>query len=321
MELIEQPRFAARHQIPLAVTLRRFTAAKEYLAEFVLAEAIAIGGDDPSLLRDAMAAPTAVLDRLLATVAEEYEREARSRPGPREARLVACAERLLAGEPADPSILEYELDCHHLGLVADSADARPLLQALAGEFDCRSLVLARSSDQLWVWLGRGRGPLDPKAVRDWIAREGPPELAIAIGEPKRGRSGWRLTNEQARSAVGLARRAKDAPVVEYAEAMLVASIAGDRLTMTSLRERYVDPIGNAPNGAELLIMLRAYFKAERNTSSAAEALGISRQTAALRIKEVEECIGERVNQCEDRLVPALMLEKLGFFPDRSESRS
>jgi hypothetical protein len=317
LAVIVQARQAARHRIPLATTLRRYLAAQMLLGDFALEEA---AGIDPPSLRAAMAAQGAAFERLVAIATEEYGREARARPASHEARLVERARRLLAGELVDPSLLEYELCGHHLGLVAGSADARSLIRRLAGELGCRSLILSPSGEELWAWLGSAREPIDPAAVRVWLASEGGPGHFIGMGEPKTGRDGWRLTHEQARAAVWIA-DARSAPVVDYTEAALLASIGRDAVLTRSLQERYLLPLAGARLGGDVLrTTLRTYFRTDKNSSSAAAALGISRQTVANRIQAVEKCIGQPLSECSDALLAALSLEELGRVSNPPASR-
>jgi hypothetical protein len=305
-----QSRLAARHRVPLETVLLRYTAAKTLLANFVLEEAEAVAACNPALLHAALAAQGAAFERLLATATEEYGWEARSHPSSHEARLVERVKRLLAGELVDPSILDYELDGHHLGLVACSAEARPLVRRLAGEIGCRSLILAPSSEELWAWLGSARSPIDPAAVRSWLTTEGCPDLPFGMGEPKSGRTGWRLTHQQARASVWIA-DAKSAPVVEYLESALLASMGRDPLLTTTLQEKYLHPLAQARDGEALRTTLRAYFQANGNSSSAAHALGVTRQTVANRIQTAEKYIGQSLGECAPALNAALSLEELG----------
>ncbi|HET8956462.1 MAG TPA: helix-turn-helix domain-containing protein [Solirubrobacterales bacterium] len=307
LALIVQARYAARHRIPLETVLRRYLAAEKQLADIVLEEA---AGIDPCQLRAAVGAQSAAFERLLAVATEEYGREVRARPASHEARLVERARRLLAGELVDPSILEYDLAVHHLGLLAP-AGARPLLRRLAAELDCRSLLLIPSPEELWAWLGTARGPVDPAAVRAWLSSKGEPEQPIGIGEPKRGRDGWRLTHEQARAALWVARE-KTTPVVEYTDAALLASFGRDPLLTASLQERYLLPLASGRDGGQMLrATLRSYFQAGRNSTSAAAALGVSRQTVANRLQAVERCLDQPLDRCADALQAALSLEELG----------
>ncbi|HEX3041437.1 MAG TPA: helix-turn-helix domain-containing protein [Solirubrobacterales bacterium] len=229
------------------------------------------------------------------------------------------ARRLLAGEVTDRSLLDYELGCHHLGLVANSAEARPLVRRLAAAVGCRSLILTPSDEELWAWLGSTREPVESARVRNWLASEGDPSLPIGMGEPKSGRDGWRLTHQQARASIGIA-AAQSAPVVEYAWAALPASMGGDVLLTTSLQEKYLRPLDNSRLGGEVLrTTLRSYFRAEWNRSAAASALGVTRQTVTNRIQAAEECIGLPLAECKDALTAALRLEELGCIKDPPDS--
>jgi hypothetical protein len=311
LAVLAQARLAARLRIPLETVLLRHFAAKTRLTDFVLEEAAGAAGCDAPLLRGALGDQGAAFESLVALATEEYRREAQARPASHEARLVERVQRLLAGELVDPSLLEYELGGHHLGLVACSVEARPLIRRLAGELGCRSLVLAPASGELWAWLGSTREPIDPVAVRGWLGDNGSADLPIGMGEPKCGCGGWRLTHRQARASIWIA-EARPAPVVEYPEAALLTSMGGDAVLTTSLREKYLLPLAEERDGGEVLrTTLRAYFRADRNSSSAGAALGVSRQTVANRIATAERRIGQRLNECAEALYAALCLEELG----------
>jgi hypothetical protein len=290
------------------------------LGQFVVEEGAAIEACDPAVVPAATAALAGAFDSLLESAGGEYGLGARSRPGSHEVRLVERVRRLLAGEQVDASLLEYELGGHHLGLVARSSEARTLVRRLVKEIGCRSLVLAPSDDEMWAWLGNARGPVDSAAVRTWLDANGSPDLPIGMGEPKSERSGWRLTHRQAGESVWVA-AAKSAPVVEYPEAAILASIARDPVLMTSLEERYLHPLSKARDAETLRKTLRTYFKADGNGTSAASALGVSRQTVANRIDTVEKCIGMPLAECRDALHAALGLEELGRISVPPDSRS
>jgi len=317
LPLLLQARCAARHRIPLELAVRRYVAAERQLAHLAHEES---AGLDPDQVRAALSGLTAAAERLLTTATEEYEREAKSRPPTHEARLVKRARRLLAGELVDPTCLDYDLGGHHLGLVARSAEGRPLLRRLATDLDCRALLLAASPEELWAWLGRGGGPIDAAAVREWLAGNAGPEHRIGVGEPKSQRSGWRLTHEQAQAAVGIA-QGRGAPVAEYADVALLSSVSRDALATTSLYERCLLPLTvERDGGAHLRDTLRAYFRTGLNASAAGPSLGVSRQTVANRVRQAEEHIGQPLAQCGPALEIALELEELGCFTDLSDFR-
>ena len=69
------------------------------------------------------------------------------------------------------------------------------------------------------------------------------------------------------------------PLTRYADVALMAAVLRDELLAESMVEVYLSALGDRHGaGAVLRQTLRAYFKAERNASSAASALGVSRQT-------------------------------------------
>ena len=79
----------------------------------------------------------------------------------------------------------------------------------------------------------------------------------------------------------------------------------------SLRSLYLEPLeAERDGGATLKETLRAYFRAERNVSSAAGALGVNRNTIASRLRTVEERLGRSLATCGADLEVALDLAEL-----------
>jgi hypothetical protein len=315
-----QARLAARHGIPFSTATQRYLAALATFSGFVVREAAAIENCAAALLPGAMDAQAAAFDRLFAAATEEYGRGGRSRPGSHDARLVEQVRRLLAGQTVDAALLGYELGGHHLALVARSSETRALVRSMAKTIGCRSLVLAPSEEEMWAWLGSARGPVDSAAVRTWLDANGSPDLTIGMGEPKSGLTGWRLTHRQALESISIA-SAKSAPVIEYREVALLASMARDPILPTSLEERYLHPLSQAREPEILRETVRVYFQTDGNGTSTASALGVSRQTVANRIQLVEKCIGLPLGECRDVLSAALALEELGRISHSPDSHS
>lgn len=315
--LIAQARLAARQGIPLEMVTRRYMAGKALLDHFMLEEAAAIGVRDPALLRDALAAHHTALDRLLSTVSEEYRREEQSRQRSTGDRQLERVRRLLAGELVDPSCLDYELDSHHLGVVIHSTEARQIIRVLAAESDSRPLIVRASEAETWGWLG-SKEPLDPAAIGQLAARASS-SAPIAIGEPTRDLSGWRLTHRQARAAFSVA-QVPEVTFIRFAEVAMVIGVTESSLLATSLQEIYLAPLRKERDGGEALrATLRAYFCADRNVSSAAAALKVSRQTVTSRLRQVEDQVGRPLNECADSVAAALRMEELGLLEEPRHS--
>ena len=306
--LLAQARLAARAEVGIDTVLRRYLAGYNLLGDLLIGEAVggAIGRGE---LKQALRCLAAGLDRLIAAVSDDYSREThRLRPSP-EQRRASRVEGLLRGELVDSAGLEYPFNGHHLGMVAVGEGAVEALQALASALDCRLLSVSRDGEAIWAWLGGRRRISAPDLERPG---SGVPlaNLTLSIGEPGRGFAGWRLSHRQARAALPIAMRS-GAPVTAYADVALLASVLENDLLATSLREMYLVPLAHAREGGAMLReTLRAYFAAERNVSSAAASLGVSRQTVINRLRVSEEGFQRSLSSCAGEVEVALSLEEL-----------
>jgi hypothetical protein len=306
--LIAQTRLASRLKIPLDRVIRRYLLAKDLVGDFMLEEAAAIDTFDAHDLRTAIATLGASFDQMLATVTEEYQRETRVTGRSSGGRLEDRVRRLLAGELLDPASIDYDLSVYHLGLVARSTDAKQRLRLLASETNTRCLMVGPSSGELWVWLG-GPAALDPSVIRRCLSRS-PTSVPIGIGEPEAGPGGWRLTHRQAKAAVTAAASSEN-DIARYGDVALLVSAGQDPLLTTSLMKTYLSRLATGRDGGAVLReTLRAYFAADRNSSSAAAALGVTRQTVSSRLKSVEERLAQPLSDCATLLHTALRLEDL-----------
>jgi hypothetical protein len=305
--LLAQARLAARNRIALETVLRRYFAGHALLGDCLVEEAER-AGIDRAALRRLLRAQAALFDRLLAAVSEEHRRESAVRIDSSERRRAERVERLLAGESIEAGGLGYEFDACHLGLIAQGPGAAEAVRELAGALDQRLLLLAREEGELWAWLG-SRREVDPAALKRSLEQSGPP-IVLASGEPADGLAGWRFSHRQAKAAFPIAKRGRER-FVRYSDVALLASILGDDLLATSLRELYLKPLERERDGGEVLReTLRAYFAAGRNASSAAVALGVNRNTMTNRLRAIEQHLGRSLGTCAVGVEAALSLEAL-----------
>ncbi len=306
--LLAQARLAARNRIGIEVVMRRYLAGYTLLGDFLVeeAEASGLGG---SALKRLLRSQAAQLDRLLAAVGAEHARESAQRPATSRRRRLDLVRRLLAGEPVDASPLAYDLEAHHLALLASGPGAEALLRALAAELDRRLLLVRADERTCWAWLG-GRSPLDPtKALAPARPLLGPGTF-LATGEPGEGPSAWRLTHRQAAAALAVALRGRE-QALRYADVALLASALGDELLAASLRRLYLEPLEGGRDGGEALReTLRAYFAADRNVSATSASLGVSRPTVKERLRTIEKRIGIPMGSCAAEVETALSLQGL-----------
>lgn len=308
--LLSQARLAARHGVKLDTVLRRYLAGYTLLGDFLIEESERGGPLNGASLKLSLRAQAALLDRLIAAVSEEYVRESESRLDTAEQRRAERVTRLLAGDLVDTSALQYDFDAHHLGVLAAGPGAGEAIRALVSKFDCRHLTVSRGEGIVWAWLG-SRVRLDFGLLERCVSEGWPAQVSLAIGESGQGLAGWRLTHHQARAALPIALRSSHS-LTRYVDVALLASILQDDLLATSLRELYLDPLEAERDGGEAAReTMRAYFAADRNLSSAAAALGISRRTVANRLRAIEERLGRPLNSAPAEIEAALRLHEMG----------
>jgi PucR C-terminal helix-turn-helix domain/GGDEF-like domain len=305
--LLSQARLAARNGVSLDTVLRRYFAGYTVLGDFVIEESERGGYLKGASLKRLLRAQATLFDRLLASVTEEYGREARE-PHSSERRRAELVEGLLAGELLSPSSLDYELEGFHLGLIAVGRGAGKRVRELAGTLQLRVLAVPQAGEVIWAWLGASH-PVDPDRVLESIASIWPGEISLAVGEPAEGLNGWRLSHRQAQAALPIALRDPES-VVRYADVAVLASMLQDELLTTSLLHLYLDPLEAERDCGELAReTLRAYFAADRNISSAAAALGAARHTVRNRLRAVEKTLGRPLSAVGFELEAALRIEE------------
>jgi len=307
--LLVQARLAARNGVSLDTVLRRYFAGYTLMGDFLMREAKEAGTLQSAALQDVMRAQAALFDRLVAAVSEEYGRESRQRPSSAERRRAERVEKLLAGELVDVSEIQYDFEAHHLGLIAHGPGASETIGGLTAALDCNLLSVRFDDSTVWAWLG-GRRKADPESLARAVSENLPFQVSLALGEPTQGLGGWRLTHHQARAALPVAQRGARG-FARYASVALLASMLQDELLTTSLREIYLKPLESEKNGGKVLReTLRAYFAADRNVSSAAAALKVSRRTVANRLHQVEARLGQPLGPVTAEIETALRLHDL-----------
>jgi PucR-like helix-turn-helix protein/diguanylate cyclase with GGDEF domain len=316
VELLAQARLAARNGVSLDTVLRRYLAGYTLLGDFVLQEAAhyAAGSEE---LAAVLRAHGATLDALLLAVSEEYATEPVPERPRSDRRRTEQVQRLLAGEPATAVDLGYNLHGHHLALIGLGPQCAEAIRELVSPLARPLLLVKPTAGEAWAWLGGGE--FDHTVFDSELAVVPSHSVRVAVGEPAQGVTGWRLTHQQARSALPLALRGARA-TVRYGDVSLIAAVVRDETFLSSLVELYLRRLREDRSiGAVWRETLCAYFSAERNVSSAAAGLGLSRQTVINRLQAIEERVERPVNACAAELEAVLKLEEFGYLSDRADS--
>jgi hypothetical protein len=304
--LLAQARLAARSGVSLDTVLRRYFAGHVLIEDFMVEEAERTELLGPAELKRLLRSQAAIVDRLLAVVSEAYAEEAKRRPQGAERRKAERIERLLAGEPLDTAEIGYGFDGWHLGIVCSGQGGGEMVASLARSLDARPLLIDREEGVLWGWLGSGERCNVGEVLR-LASREVPEGLALALGEPGEGMSGWKLSHRQAGATLPVALRGHER-VVRYREVAMLAAVLQDELLATSLRQLFLIPLEAGRDGGETLRQtLVAYFASGWSASAAAALLGVKRHTVSIRLRTAEELIGRPISTCASELEMAMRL--------------
>jgi DNA-binding PucR family transcriptional regulator len=224
---------------------------------------------------------------------------------------------LLAGDASfDAEGLDYEFEAWHLGLVVTGARAEVAARTLAAGVNREPLVVTGSDASAWAWLGGRQRPY-VEDVQRYLAAGVLGDVTLAIGEPRWGVDGWRLTHHEAKAAQQVMLR-RSQPLIRASNVILLAAVLRDEPLARSLRETYLTPLdGQGDSGSVLRETLRAYFAAGFNAATAAAALEIDRHTVQRRLRKVEEALDCLLPSCHAELEVALRLEELDDLPEQA----
>ena len=306
--LLARARIAGRIGVPVATVLHQAVAGHTLFNDYLMSASRQGDRIDAGSLQRLMREQASLFERLLARIIEEHKCEADSLLVSSEQRRADRIRRLLAGELVDVTDFAYDFRAFHLALIARGHGADDALREFTGAFDHRLLMVRQDELTVWAWLG-GRRKADPTELSHRASSTWPRRLALAIGEPGEGIAGWRFTHRQAAAALPVIRGHPNS-FVRYRDVAFRASLLQDDLLSASLRKLYLAPLEAERDGGEVLRKtLRAYFAARRNVSSAASALGVSRQTVTNRLNTVERRLARPIQSCAAEMEAALHLEE------------
>ncbi len=255
------------------------------------------------------AAVFALIERMIAQVADDYDRELEGAERLPERRCAERVQRLLDGVPVDVGGFGYEFDAWHVGVIATGANAEKAVRGLAAALGRELLVVVRDGE-VWAWLG-GKRKLMIVDVERALSAQGPADVSLVIGEMTRGVEGWRLTHREAQAALLVARHRPPRKLTRYQDVALEAAALQDETLAHSLIETYLSPLDDGHGGgAGRRRMLRAFFDAEHNVSSAAAGLKVDRSTVRRWRGEIEQRLGCRLHERRAEIEVALRLEEL-----------
>jgi hypothetical protein len=230
----------------------------------------------------------------------------------REQRRAEVVGRLLVGKPVDGGELidlGYPLDAWHLGVIATGGEAGRAVRGLAVGLGRELLSVARGEGTVWAWLG-GQRPLAFADVERVLLAQEDVDASMALGEPRRGVTGWRQTHSEAERAL-LVTRCRPCKLTRYRNVAQEAAALRDEAFADSLIETYLSPLDEMRIGGQAARKtLRALCQAGHNVSSAASALRVDRSTVHRRRNEIEGRLGCELQRRQGEIEVALRIEDL-----------
>jgi hypothetical protein len=308
---IAQARRAARDGVKLDTILRRYAAGDRRLSEFILSQSDHFPAE---ILQRVLSELGPTADRFMAAVALEYKDELeRIRRSP-SVRVAERVQRLLDdGGFVEVDDLDYQFDAWHLGVIAKGSKVADTVRVIASDLDREALNVPRGDETIWSWLG-GRRPVSVADVERSFLAHAQDDTYLAIGEPREGLRGWRLTHHEAQAALQVM-QCQHKRFTRGTDVLLPAAVLRDGALVESLRETYVRPLDDlGVSGVKLRRTLQTYLATGFNAESTASALGINRSTVERHLHKIEDRLGRQLHTCHADLRVALELRELSDRP-------
>lgn len=302
---VAQIRFWARNDVPLDAVMRGFYSVTSTLLEFLSEE---LADLPPEALPYLASIQTQHGGQLMEAIATEYEDEVARLDRSPAKRVASCVARLLAGESLDAPELGYELEAWHLGAVAVGPKPELFARELAERLGCQLLFLPRATETAWIWLGAKRAVPFAELERS-VLSGARTDVSLAVGEPREGADGWRLTHQEAQTALAVMLR-RPQRLTRCSDVVLSAALMRDEEMRRFLVEAYLRPLEECRDAETLRETLRTYVSLDYNAASTAATLGVDRHTVQRRLRRIEEAIGRQLDTCRAELDIALRVELL-----------
>jgi len=298
-------RHAARQGTPLEDLLRGYSAGNTIISEAVVQEVQGLA--DPEALLSGIEVQNRIADALISGLSAAYASEVARLDTSPTFRIEQRVEQLLTDESIADAEIDYCLDAWHTGAIISGDDAAYAARFITGRIGCELLLVQRAPEVHWAWWGGAERV--PFVQLETAAGELGRSFFVAVGEPRQGVNGFRLSHREAQLAAAVMVRRSER-LTRCTDVMLPGALMQEPALADLYVNAYLGPMKAHKNWGALRETLSAYFKAERNLASAAAALRVDRHTIRRRLRKIEEILERPLGTMLAELEVALRLDDL-----------
>lgn len=230
---------------------------------------------------------------------------------------------LLASDTVDlraaSASLDYDVLGHHVALVAvplaESASVRRELQRVIDSVGVPALVSPSTKGTWWSWLGASAAPLESELAA--VTSASLDGVLIGVGEPSRGRDGFRRSHLQAVEAqrTGCLVEHPSAGAVRHRDIEVAALLCSDPERARRLAVERLGPLTvRDDTSRRLRETVRALLAHGHNRGQTARALNVHIKTVTYRVAQVEELLGRDLTKDTSDLDTALLIDRTLYGP-------
>jgi hypothetical protein len=239
-------------------------------------------------------------------VTDLYQRELEQTAQDSGRRRFHAVKGLLNQDRSAPPLDDFDLERHHVGVLAWGDTAAAAVRQLAARLERPVLLTGPLDCARWAWISGSR-PFEPSDERLLAGFVPPPGSTLAFGEQAYGERGFRATHRQAQRA-RWASRSSEQQLVLYSDVAVAILASENPAEARGFVARELRGISDdSSESRRIRETLTAYFASDHNAASAAARLGVHQQTIANRLRAVEERLGRPVGARRLELELALRL--------------
>lgn len=210
--------------------------------------------------------------------------------------------------------LQYDLNNHHLGLVAypltAGADVRAQLEKVLAAAGAPAVAVPGPDRSWWAWLGWPTTPTGGQV--ELLVSVSVTGVIVSVGSIDRGREGFRQSHRHALQALWVARLGPHPQprVVAHRDIEPLALLCNDPVEARSFSAARLGGLARRDDtGRRLRATVRALLACGNNRGRAARQLHVHHKTIAYRLAQAEDLLDRPLTEDPFSLYAALLIDE------------